>query len=197
VNFFGGVEMNVQQKTVNVQDIFEAQKNLLEINYTYWIEHVLFSFNWWFLIILTILPWGIWWRFVDKKRIIEISLMGALVMISAVILDVIGVSLLLWLYTYKNIQMIPILSTIDLTIVPIVYMFVYQFFPKWKSYLIALVVVTTGSAFIAEPLFVWMDIYIQYSWKHMYSFFIYITIGIIFKWLIQKMKERQSQGTEG
>lgn len=185
--------MSVQNKTEYVQDIIKLQNRLFETNYTFWIEHVLFSFNWWFLIILTILPWAIWWRFVDKKRIIEISLMGTLVMITSVFLDVVGISFLLWGYAYKDIQMIPLLSPIDLTILPIVYMFVYQIFSKWKSYLFSLIVAATGAAFIVEQLFEWMDIYQLYSWKHIYSFFIYIAIGIVFKWLIQKMKERQAQ----
>ncbi|QBP40235.1 CBO0543 family protein [Paenisporosarcina antarctica] len=185
--------MSVQNKTEYVQDIIELQNKLFEINYTFWIEHVLFSFNWWFLIIITILPWGIWWRFVDKKRIIEISLMGTLVMITSVFLDVVGTSFLLWGYAYKDIQMIPLLSAVDITILPIVYMFVYQIFSKWKSYLFSLIVAATGAAFIVEQLFERMDIYQLYSWKHIYSFFIYIAIGIVFKWLIQKMKERQAQ----
>lgn len=187
--------MSVQYKTDYLQEMFEMKNKLFEINYTFWIEHVLFSFNWWFLIIITILPWSIWWRFVDKKRIIEILLMGMLVMITSVFLDVVGTSFLLWDYAYKDIQMIPILIPVDVTIVPIVYMFVYQIFLKWKSYIFSLTVASIVAAFIVEKLIVWMGIYILYRWEHLYSFFIYFAMGIVFKWIIEKMKERQAKGT--
>ncbi len=182
----------IGQTTSNsLQDIQEAQKQLFELNYNYWIDEVLFSFNWWILIILMVVPWFLWWRFVDKKRLVEIALMGILVIITAVTIDTIGVSFLLWSYSYDIIQMIPFLIPIDFVIVPICYMVVYQHFQQWKSYLFTLAIVAAVGAFIIEPLFMWRDIYISYSWKHIYSFFAYITMGIILKLLIQKMIARQ------
>ncbi|UOR13670.1 CBO0543 family protein [Halobacillus amylolyticus] len=177
----------------NIAPLYEAQKKLFETSYAHWVEHELFSFNWWFLLVITIVPWIMWWRLVDKKRLLEISFMGALVTVTAMFLDTVGISFLLWTYGYKLIQMVPTLNPVDFTVIPVCYMLLYQWFSKWKSYLIAHVVTAAGAVFIAEPLFVWMNIYTLHSWEYIYSFPFYIAIGVGFKWLIQKMKTRQNR----
>lgn len=180
------------KKTVNVHDVHEAQKTLFETNYTYWMEHVLFSFNWWFLIILSIIPWFFWWKFVDKKRLLEISCIGFLSMLIALCLDLIGTSFVFWSYQFNLVQMLLPLCTIDMTLLPILNMLLYQLFPKWKSYIVASIVVALIGTFLAEPLFVWMGIYILHSWEHIYSLPIYIAIAISLKWFMQKMKACQA-----
>lgn len=172
----------------NVHEIVQLNKALFEANYHYWQEHVLFSFNWWFLLTLTILPWVIWWGIVDKARMLEFMLMGTMTMVVAVNFDMLGHAFLFWTYNYKLIQTMPSLSAIDLSLLPVLYMVIYQFFSKWKTYVIAHVILSLGGSFILEPLFVWMGIYTLHGWRYIYSFPIYIMMGITFKWLIIKLK---------
>lgn len=179
--------------TVDIQDVIEAQQNFFETNYSYWMEHVLFSFNWWLLIILSIVPWFIWWKFVDKKRLVEISFVGLLSMVVVSFLDLIGGNLLFWTYGFNVVQMILPQITIDLTLLPIINMFLYQLIPKWKPYIIATFFVALFGAFFAEPFFVWMGIYIIHSWEYIYSLPIYIAISIGLKWILQKAKARQEK----
>lgn len=178
---------------IDIETITEIQRHLLDANYHYWLEHVLFSFNWWFLLVLTIVPWVIWWQVVDKKRLLEISLIGIFVAIIATSFDMAGHSLLLWSYNYKLIQMTPSLSAIDLALLPVSFMVIYQLFPKWKSYIIAHIIFSAGGTFVVEPLFAWMGIYTLHGWKYIYSFPIYIAMGVGFKWLIMRMKARQTR----
>lgn len=180
------------KNTVDIQDAIEAQKNLFETNYTYWLEHGLFSFSWWFLIIVSIVPWFIWWKFVDKKRLLEISTVGLLSMVIVLLLDLIGSSFVLWTYGHKPVQMLLPLLTIDLTLLPVLNMLFYQWFPKWKPYIIASVILALFGTFIAEPIFVWMEIYILHNWKYIYSLPIYIAVVIVLKWVLQKIKTYQA-----
>lgn len=182
-----------QVKPGDIETITEIQRHLLETNYHYWIEHVLLSFNWWFLLVLAIVPWILWWQIVDKKRLLEISFFGTLVMILAITFDTAGHSIVLWSYGYKLIQMAPSLSAIDLALLPVAYMLIYQLFPNWKSYIIVHVIFSAGGTFVVEPLFVRMGIYTLHGWEYIYSFPIYIAMGVVFKWLIMKMKAIQSQ----
>lgn len=175
------------KNTVNIQDVIEAQRNLFETNYTYWLEHVLFSFNWWFLIIVSIVPWFIWWKFVDKKRLMEIITVGLLSVVIVSLLDLMGSSFVFWTYGFNVVQMILPLITIDLTLLPVLNMFLYQLFPKWRSYTVASIVVALLGAFFAEPLFIWMGIYILHGWKPIYSLPIYIAISIILKLFMKKV----------
>jgi len=179
--------------TVDIQDVIETQRNLFETNYTYWMEHVLFSFNWWFLIIISIVPWFIWWKFVDKKRLLDISFVGLLSMVIVSTLDLMGSSFVLWTYGFNVVQMILPQITIDLTLLPIINMFLYQLFPKWKQYIAATVFIALFGTFLAEPLFVWMGIYILHSWKYIYSLPIYIVFTIGLKWILQIAKTCQDR----
>src|SRR5699024_12319074 len=116
----------------DLQHVYRAQNYQFEIKYAYWIEHVLFSFNCWLLLIIAIVPWFIWLRYVDKERIIEISLIGLLSMVIVTCLYIIGTSFAFWTYGFKVVQMLTTMSTVDMTLLPILNMFLYQLFPKWK-----------------------------------------------------------------
>jgi hypothetical protein len=180
------------RNTVDLQNVIEAQKELFEANYKYWMEHGLFSFDWWLLVISGIVPWFIWWKFVDKKRLLEICTMGFLSMVIVLLLDLIGSSFVFWTYKSKPIQMLLPLLTIDLTILPILNMFLYQLFPKWRSYIVASIFLALFGTFIVEPVFVWTGIYILHSWKYIYSLPIYIALAVGLKFCIQIIKSCQA-----
>lgn len=179
--------------TVNLQDVTDAQRHLFETNYTYWIEHVLLSFNWWFLILISIVPWFIWWKFVDKKKLLEMFTVGFLSMAIVSLLDLIGSSFVFWTYGFSVVQMLLPLITVDLTLLPVINMLLYQLFPKWKPYIISSIVVALFGTFIAEPLFVWLGIYILHSWEYFYSLPIYVMIAIGLKLFMHKVKSYQTK----
>lgn len=167
--------------------IIELQQQLTNLEHKYWMDNVLFTFNWWILLCLFIIPWLIWWKFVDKKRLQEILLYGVIIMILSSILDDLGVASLLWAYPYQLLQVLDRLDAIDLTVLPVIYMIIYQYFTKWKSFLLAHILLSSLFVFIAEPMLVWMNIYVPISWKIIYSFPIYIIIAITVKWFTDKI----------
>jgi len=75
---------------------------------------------------------------------------------------------------------------------PIFYMIIYQYFTKWKTFLIAITIMAFIFAFILEPLTAWLGIYKLYHWKYWYSFLPYILIGIVIKFLIDKLIKKQN-----
>jgi hypothetical protein len=174
-----------------VKELIDLSEQLKDVRNEHWLHDVIFTFNWWFLLVLTVLPWIVWWRIVDKKRLLEISLYGTMISIISIMLDDIGSYFVLWIYQYQLIPVSPRLNPIDLTVMPVTYMFIYQYFRKWKSFIIAQIVLAFGAAFISEPLFTWMEIYNPLYWKSVYSFFIYIAIGIALKWFLQKVVKAQ------
>lgn len=165
----------------NIQKLIELKKQILEVRNDHWFNDVLFTFNWWFLLVLSIAPWVLWWRIVDRGSLLEISLYGSLISIYSILLDDIGSYFVLWIYQYQLVPVSPRLNPVDLTIMPVTYMFVYQFFRKWKTFLIAQTILAFGASFLTEPLFTWMDIYKPLNWKFIYSFIIYILLGVLNK----------------
>jgi len=169
------------------KEIIEIEYNLKTIRYDNWINDVLFSFNWWFLLFLTIVPWMIWWKYVKRDRFTPIIIYGVLITIYSIILDDFGTSLQLWVYQFQLVPITPRLNTIDLAVMPVTYMFIYQMFRKWKAFMIAQTIMAFGAAFIIEPLFVKLDIYKIINWNLFLSFFIYIILGVFNKLIVDKI----------
>lgn len=171
------------------KEIIKLQKQLTDLEHQYWMDHVLFTFNWWLLLGIFIAPWLIWWKLVDKNRIREILLYGFVIMVLSSILDDLGIASLLWVYPYQLLQILDRLNAIDLTTLPVMYMLIYQYFPKWKSFFMAHVLLGFFSAFVAEPILVRMNIYMPLLWKFIYSFPIYIIMAMLVKWFTDQISQ--------
>jgi hypothetical protein len=154
----------------------------------YWKEVNLFSFQWWLTLCLVIIFVWTWWKLVDYNRIIEILLYGCLVSLFASFLDVVGVSMVLWGYPNMLIPLVPPMIFIDFILLPIPFMFVYQYFESSKPFVIAIIVLSALFAFVIEPLLVWFKIYSIHNWRYIYSFPIYIIMSLSMKWIITKLK---------
>ena len=174
------------------QDVRELTQQLIKTNMDYWLSESLFSFRWWILLITTISVFLVWLVMVDKKRLLEIITYGSFVNSIAVIGDSAGISLGLWNYPVTLTPTI-VLIEVHRAQMPFIYMIIYQYFNKWRPFLIATAINAFVFAFIFEPLLVWLHIYEPYHWKHFYSFFPYIFIAVIFKWLIGKLKRLDYQ----
>lgn len=80
-----------------------------------WLAEGLGTWRWWVLLIMLIVPWFIWYKYVDKKKLHEIVLFGLLIIIADITLDEIGFELSLWYYPVDVIPLFPRLTSIDYT----------------------------------------------------------------------------------
>lgn len=156
--------------------------------YQYWLQHSLFTWQWWVMMGLIVLCSGIFWLLVNKQHLLQIVFYGSLISIICIILDVAGTNLGWWTYPQQLVWFyLPPIIPLDLCILPIEHMLVYQYFPKWRGFVLTLVVVGLVNAFIAEPLYVWAGLYKLYSWWYVYSVPIYIIKGVVAKLAVQQM----------
>ena len=162
----------------------------------HWWKYEVLKWNWWLSVALTFVPLYIWWKIVDKKRLMEIVAYGFFINISSSFLDVVGSEFVLWDYPIRVIPNLPRLLPIDFTVIPVVYMLIYQLFPKWKGFLIANTVVAAVFSFIAEPLLVWMKLYILITWKYYFSFPIYIAMAAVGKLMVNVFKSAQKKALD-
>ncbi|WP_432401297.1 CBO0543 family protein [Wukongibacter sp. M2B1] len=170
-------------------DIIKLQEKLTNLEHQHWIDYVVFSLNWWILLVTLILPWFIWWKICDKRYIKELLIYGLFIMVVSSTLDDLGLALSLWSYPYQLLQVADRLNSVDLSALPICYMTIFQFFPKWKSFIISNLIFSLSCAFIFEPLLVLLGIYKTLTWKYLYSFPIYFAIAIIGKLIISKLNK--------
>ncbi|MBM7573343.1 CBO0543 family protein [Aquibacillus albus] len=178
----------------NYDEIRNFHQQLYEMRLEYWIGHDLFTFQWWLLLFVFIVPWIIWWRLVDKKRIRQILLFGTLLMILVMFMDDFGVETHLWSYPYQLVNVMPRLIPIDQGILAVAHMLVYQYFSKWKQFIIANIVMAAIFTFVFEPLTVWLGIYKLENWRYIYSLPIYFLKSVLIKGLVDEFIMKKEIG---
>lgn len=169
------------------EQVIESQSNSILLEYQHWVKYEVFSFQFWLLVAMLIIPWIVWYRLVDKKRILEIIIHGLFVVTIATFLDEIGCQLNLWEYKIDIEPYFPRLIPMNFSILPVIYMCIYQYFPGWKSFIKASIIGAGIYTFLGEPILVALKIYILINWKHIFSFPFYIIISISLKALTQML----------
>lgn len=176
------------------KDVINARGNYISLQKQLWFQHV-FSFQWWFLLILTVVPWIMWWKIVDKNRRAEILIFGIIVAFISANMDMVGRNYMLWNYPINLHWTLSAPSTpFDVTLLPVAYMLCYQFGRSWKSFFIG-VVLFSGAFSVGEYLFEAIKIYEEKNWSSLYSFPIYTAIACFAKWIVAMVLKVQKGST--
>lgn len=174
--------VNVPEAAYRISEMHEAfTKARVEV----WLTDTLWHWQWWLLVALIFLPWVVWWKLVDKRRITELFLFGMLILITSSWMDELGTELQLWFYPFKPIPWYPQLFPINFSVLPVTYMLIYQWCPRWRLYLIGMAIMAGLYAWAAEPLLSYMAIYKVKTWRFSYSFPMYILIGMTHRWFLE------------
>ncbi|MCF6409520.1 CBO0543 family protein [Pseudalkalibacillus salsuginis] len=148
-----------------------------------WFEYELLSWQWCLSVLLSILPWLLWWKF-RKKESSNRLLSGAFYIISvSMLLDSFGADLGLWDYRYEVVPFLPSFIPWDLCLLPVIFMFFLQIKPKMSPVLKAVLFSIMG-AFIGEPIFQWLGYYKPINWNPIYSLPIYFLVYLIGSFLV-------------
>jgi hypothetical protein len=147
-----------------------------------WAEHILFTWEWWLGILLTILPWVLWFIFHKKESTGRLLAAGLFVICISSFLDILGVALGFWHYHLETLPLIPAHTPWNITLLPVIVMALLQCKPYIHPLLKA-AVFTVLSAYIGEPFAQWIGLYDPEKWKHIYSvpgyFILYMTAHYI------------------
>ena len=150
---------------------------------------MVFTWRWWFLVSLSLLPWILWLIVHDRKNRHNLLYAGLFTMLPATFLCIIGVSQGWWKYNTWVLPDLPQYLPWDLSVMPVTAMLFYQFYPRIKPWIKGAVFGVVG-AFVVEPIFIWLGIYEPTGWKLYYGVPIYIVIFMIGHWLYTR-KQRQ------
>ncbi|MHB8077083.1 CBO0543 family protein [Desulfosporosinus fructosivorans] len=175
------------------EQIIQTKQVYMQLSIEHWLKYEVFTWQWWIGIACVVIPLFVWWKLVDKQRILEISVFGLLINVSTSFLDVLGSESLLWNYTIRILPQTPLLFPVDFILLPIFHMLIYQRYKTWKQFLFASTIVALALAFVVEPLAVYIKQYQLISWQFIYSFPIYILISILSKLVTNKMLSRQEE----
>lgn len=169
-----------------LDEVYESVANVSHTLFDIWLNAILFSWRWWFGLALTVAPWIIWILFHDKQKSGRLLLVGIFSACTTNFLDVIGLSFGLWHYDWKLLPLIVSYIPWDYALFPVFVMFLLEIKPKVNSWIKA-VVFSFTCAFVFEPIFIFLGMYHEISWKNYYSFIIYILLYYIYH-LLYKAK---------
>ncbi|SES90957.1 hypothetical protein SAMN05421676_10286 [Salinibacillus kushneri] len=181
-------------------EILNLQYKLTDFRLQYWVEHDLFTWQWWLLAIMLILPWFLWYKIIPKERKAEVLSYGLLLGLLTSQMDEVGITSGAWAYPYQLTQLNRGLNPYNFALIPVFYMIVYYYYPKWKHFIIGNVVIAILATFVVEPILISMGIYKLLHWKLIYSFPIYILLPIVFRifhyYLIEQHKMETKKSTK-
>lgn len=167
--------------------VVQDQWRLTQTRINEWLEGELFHLSWWILLGLFAVNLFLWWKLADKRRLSELLLYSALIVIWVIALDELGEEMSLWYYTTDIIPLFPPITAIDISCLPILYMMIYQHTKTWKSFLIATAVMAVVFCFVFEPIFIWSGVYKTLIWKSWYGLPIYFFIGVASRFIMQRI----------
>jgi hypothetical protein len=170
----------------------QMMEALNEISWSYWTENVLYSWQWWFMLLSALIALYACFKLIDRNRLVSICLYGVFMLFIVTYLDTIGSELVLWEYPYMVIPWGARIICIDI-LITVGYVAIYQKWMAWKSYFLAIVSLAVVYAFILEPVAEALHIYIPIRWSHWYSFPVYIALGVLVKWLIDGLMRVESK----
>ncbi|MEG6585325.1 CBO0543 family protein [Dendrosporobacter sp. 1207_IL3150] len=140
--------------------------------------------KWWFIAIIIAISYAIWWKFTDKKRIIELLLFGSFIAVCRVIFDDWGINSGRWTYVIDIVPLGVSLFLNDLTIVPLSYMLAYQYSPSWSRFLVTTVILQSAISFAFLPLLSRLGILIIHNWHVGYTFIFMMVVSITMRTII-------------
>jgi hypothetical protein len=143
-----------------------------------WKDEVLFTWQWWVGVTLTIICWIIWIVFRKRESTDRLLYSGIFVALVSVTLDNIGVQLSAWNYLKPFSPIIPAYIPFDFALMPVAVMFLIQYFYNRNPWIIGLLFGGLA-AFVGEPIFKLLKIYNPTNWKFIYSFPFYTLIYLL------------------
>ncbi|WP_121662002.1 CBO0543 family protein [Metabacillus litoralis] len=158
--------------------IVNERKNSTELLNSYWTEYSGPStWQFWLLLLLFLLPLVVTYFKIDRNKAFEIGFYGYSIHILISLGDLYGINMGYWNYPYQIIPSLPSLS-IDTSLVPVCYLFVYQFTLKNKTKFYLYSVLVSGIfAFVIKPIMVQTGFFKMYqNVNYIHLFLLYLLL---------------------
>ena len=162
--------------------LMELHSSIEKLNDGYvdiWKEDMFLTWRWWLNVLLLLSPWLLWLIVRKKESTNRLLLAGLFVYVITSTLNSIGIAFGLWFYLYTP---FPYIHTFfmpwDFSAFPVMVMILIQYKPQFNVYVKALFFALV-SAFVFEPLFIKLNVYVIVHWKLYYGVPIYFFIYVV------------------
>lgn len=169
------------------EQLVEMTRRLTQAQIEFWRQETVFSWPWWLLAAMLILPWFAWYGLADKRRLVSLGIFLLVFMVLAITLDEAITSLSLRFYPHKLVPLLTRLTSTDYSVAPIMFTLAYQWFTSWRSFFRAAAVAAALISFVGEPVFKWLGFYVLIKWQYYYGFPVLLGMGLAAKWLTDRI----------
>ena len=122
-----------------------------------WLHYDLFSLGWWSIVIINVLFLILFILLIDRYRSLLISFAFGVSFVIVGIADEIGSFYDRWSYAHQFLVFTHRFNAVDFALIPAIMALTYQYFSKWKPYVVAAVIMSAIMCFIGIPIFVFLD----------------------------------------
>lgn len=162
-------------------EIENLTNKLHQMEMTWWLNHTLFTFNWWFILLVNLLFFFAFLVFMDRGSALRITLAFMFSFVIVGTFDQIGKFFSLWSYPHEFFIFTENFNAVDFLAVPSIFALMYQIFTSWRIFLVANLFICLINSYIAQPIFVALDIYKLDNWNYFRSLVTLFFIAIVVK----------------
>ncbi|MGF7034889.1 hypothetical protein J2T17_005858 [Paenibacillus mucilaginosus] len=166
----------------------------------YWIRYSnIDTWQFWACVVLLIGPLVLLFFILDRSKAIHMGFFGYSIHVLTFYADNFGVTHGLWDYPYKVMPFLPMSLMIDASLVPVLFMLVYQWCVNHhKSKLLFLTATSVCFAFVIKPILSLAGLFLLFEWMNFFYLFLaymFVTLGAmlltaIFRWLMRSAIRR-------
>ncbi|MEY8346446.1 CBO0543 family protein [Niallia circulans] len=177
--------MNPSQNQ-KIEDLKQLETEYTKEWFDYWLEYSsLNDWQFWIVLLLLILPLITLYNFIDKRKALLIGFYGYNVHVFFTYIDALGANNAYWFYPYKVFPLLASNFTLDVSLVPISYMFIFQWTLNYKkNYYFHMTFLSAAFAFIFKPLMSILNLFeLDKGANYLHLFVGYIIVGLVSKWV--------------
>ena len=170
-----------------VQKIKELKQLEIHISkewFNYWKDFSnLSDWHFWVVLAILVVPLIVLFFYIDRNKSLLLGFYGYNVHVFFTYIDALGADKAYWFYPYKVLPILPGSLTLDVSFVPICYMFMYQWtLNNKKNYYFYMVGLSVSFAFIIKPVMEALHLFqIERGANFLHLFLGYLLVGIIAK----------------
>jgi hypothetical protein len=183
---FKGASTVTESQQTMLSRLKEIQENQTEMWSNYWQQYSDFT-NWqfWMLAAFFIFPLIVLYLRMDKRKALLLGFYGYNIHVFFTYSDAIGANLLKWFYPYKLFPILASSVSLDVSLVPVSYLLMYQFALNGnKNYYLSMFLLSAGFAFVFKPLLSAIGLFELDKGTNYFTLFIsYVVVGLIAKWI--------------
>ena len=192
------ITLDQPQETL-INKIQSIQADLTRAVTDYWHHYSSFnSWQFWVVTAFLILPLIAIFLFIDRKRALLLGFYGYNVHVWFTYIDIIGGTMNRWFYPYKVFPFFSTSFSLDVSLIPMTYMFVYQWtLNHRKNYYLFMLLLCLFLAFVFKPILSSIDLFeLSHGTNYFHLFLGYLFIGLFSKIITNVFIYLQKKGDQ-